>query len=242
MCGDSTNKESVERLAGGRLVDLFLTDPPYNVSYEGKTADALTIENDSMGDADFRSFLRSAYAAADSVLRPGGAFYICHADSEGYNFRGAAHDIGWDVRQCLIWKKQTLVLGRQDYHWIHEPILYGWKSGAAHYWGSDRRQTTVLEFDRPMRSAEHPTMKPTALFEYLIRNSTRRGETVLDLFGGSGTTMIASENTGRRSLLMELDPRYADVIARRWTDYSGEDAICSETGESFTERETRLAG
>lgn len=241
MCGDSTSVDDVSVLCDGAAVDMLLTDPPYNVAYEGKTADALTIENDSMSDGDFRAFLIAAYRAADSVMKPGGVFYIWHADSEGFNFRGAASDIGWRIRQCLIWVKNSLVLGRQDYHWRHEPCLYGWKEGAAHYWGNDRSETTVLEFDRPTRNGEHPTMKPVPLFEYQIRNSSRRGDVVLDLFGGSGTTLIACENMGRVARLMELDPRYADVIVRRWQELTGEDAIHAETGETFDERKMKVA-
>ncbi len=204
--------------------DLLLTDPPYNVAYEGKTADSLTIENDSMADDDFRAFLRSAMEAADSAMKPGAAFYVFHADSEGYNFRGACRDVGWPVRECLVWAKNSMVLGRQDYQWRHEPCLYGWKPGAAHKWRSDRSQTTVMEFDKPTASKEHPTMKPVALFEYLMGNSSDRGDAVLDLFGGSGTTLIAAEELGRRAFLMELDPRYCDVIIRRWEELTGKKA------------------
>lgn len=214
---------------------MWLTDPPYNVAYEGKTKDALKIENDSMDDAEFRQFLRDAFVAADAVLKPGAVFYIWHADSEGYNFRGAARDAGWKVRQCLIWKKQTLVMGRQDYHWKHEPCLYGWKDGAAHLWASDRTQTTVLEFDRPSRNGEHPTMKPVALFEYQMLNNTKVGAVVLDSFGGSGTTMIAAEKNGRIARIMELDPRYCDVIVRRWQDFTGKLATLEATGATFND-------
>lgn len=233
MCGDSLNIDQVEQLMGGDLADLLLTDPPYNVAYEGKTADALTIENDEMDDESFRQFLRDAYATADAVMKPGAAFYIWHADSEGFNFRGAAKDVGWRIRQCLIWNKNVLVLGRQDYHWKHEPCLYGWKAGAAHYWGSDRSQTTVLDFNKPSRNAEHPTMKPVELFEYQVRNSCPPGGVVLDLFGGSGTTVIACEASGRDARVMELDPRYADVIVRRWQDLTGHEAALEATGDTF---------
>ena len=169
MCGDSTKKEDVESLMGGARVDLFLTDPPYNVAYQGKTKDALTIVNDSMEDLDFRQFLVDAFAAADNVMKAGAVYYIWHADSEGYNFRGACFEVGWKVRQCLIWNKNSMVMGRQDYHWKHEPCLYGWKDGAGHLWASDRKQTTILSFDRPSRNAEHPTMKPVLLFDYQIK-------------------------------------------------------------------------
>jgi site-specific DNA-methyltransferase (adenine-specific) len=233
MCGDSTSIDALEKLTEGNLVDMWLTDPPYNVAYEGKTKDALTIQNDSMTDDSFRTFLRDAYVAADAVMKPGAVFYIWHADSEGYNFRGAAHDAGWKVRQCLIWKKSTMVMGRQDYHWKHEPCLYGWKEGAAHLWATDRKQTTILEFNKPSRNGEHPTMKPVELFEYQMLNNTKGADMVLDSFGGSGTTIIAAEKHGRYGRLMELDPKYCDVIIKRWQDFTGKEAIHAETGETF---------
>jgi DNA modification methylase len=232
MCGDSANIEHLERLCDGQLVDMWLTDPPYNVAYEGKTKDALTIKNDKMDDGGFRQFLTDAYTAADAVMKAGAVFYIWHADSEGYNFRGAAKDAGWTVRQCLIWKKQTMVMGRQDYHWKHEPCLYGWKDGAAHLWATDRKQTTILEFDRPSRNAEHPTMKPVELFEYQMLNNTRGSDLVLDSFAGSGTTAIACEKHGRNARLMELDPKYCDVIIKRWQEFTGRKAEL-EDGTSF---------
>ncbi|WP_247938811.1 site-specific DNA-methyltransferase [Streptococcus anginosus] len=225
MCGDSTSVEDVERLMGGYQADLLLTDPPYNVAYEGKTKDALKIQNDSMDNDSFREFLKAAFSAADNVMKPGAVFYIWHADSEGYNFRGACFDIGWTVRQCLIWNKNSMVLGRQDYQWKHEPCLYGWKEGAGHLWASDRKQTTVINFDKPQRNGEHPTMKPVGLFDYQILNNTKGGDIVLDLFGGSGTTIMACEQNGRNGYLMELDPRYVDVIIRRWEEFTGETAV-----------------
>ena len=224
MCGDSCSTTDMEKLCGDQLVDMWLTDPPYNVAYEGKTKDALKIQNDSMGDDQFRQFLRDAYVTADIVMKPGAVFYIWHADSEGYNFRGAAQDAGWKVRQCLIWKKSTMVMGRQDYHWKHEPCLYGWKEGAGHLWATDRKQTTILEFDKPSRNGEHPTMKPVALFEYQLLNNTKGGDIVLDSFGGSGTTLIAAEKNGRVARIMELDPKYCDVIVKRWEDFTGKKA------------------
>ena len=233
MCGDSTSIEALEKLCEGQLVDMWLTDPPYNVAYEGKTKDALTIENDAMGNDDFRQFLRDSYTAADAVMKSGAVFYIWHADSEGYNFRGAAFDIGWQVRQCLIWKKQHMVMGRQDYHWMHEPCLYGWKDGAAHLWSTDRKQTTILEFDRPSRNAEHPTMKPVELFAYQMQNNTKGDDLVLDSFAGSGTTAIACEKYNRRARLMELDPKYCDVIIKRWQDFTGNKAVNEQTGQTF---------
>jgi DNA modification methylase len=222
MCGDSTSIDVLEKLCDGQLVDMWLTDPPYNVAYQGGTG--LTIKNDDMGDEQFRQFLRDAYTAADAVMKPGAVFYIWHADTEGYNFRGAAKDAGWTVRQCLIWKKSSLVMGRQDYHWKHEPCLYGWKDGAGHLWAADRKQTTILEFDKPSRNGEHPTMKPVGLFEYQMLNNTKGGDIILDSFGGSGTTLIAAEKNGRIARLMELDPKYCDVIVKRWEDFTGKKA------------------
>jgi site-specific DNA-methyltransferase (adenine-specific) len=228
MCGDSTSITDIEKLINGQPVDMTLTDPPYNVAYEGATKEKLTIINDSMGNDEFRQFLRDAFVAADTVMKQGAVFYIWHADSEGYNFRGACSDAGWKVRQCLIWKKSSLVMGRQDYHWMHEPCLYGWKDGAAHLWSADRKQTTILEFNKPSRNGEHPTMKPVELFEYQLLNNTKGGDIVLDSFGGSGTTLIAAEKHGRYARIMELDPKYCDVIVKRWEDFTGKKAILAE--------------
>lgn len=212
---------------------MLLTDPPYNVAYEGKTAAALKIENDKQDDAAFRKFLADAFRAADAVMKPGAVFYAWYADCEGFNFYAACNDVGWQVRQSLVWKKNAMVLGRRDYHSRHEPCLYGWKSGAGHLWASDRKQTTILEFDRPQRSLEHPTMKPVALFEYQLLNNTKGGDLCLDLFGGSGTTVIACEKNGRYARVMELDPKYCDVIIRRWQDYTGKAAVLEATGQPF---------
>ena len=217
MCGDATKADEVAALMGEKEADLWLTDPPYNVAYEG--SNGLTIENDNMSDSNFREFLRTAFECVHDHLAAGGSFYIFHADSEGYNFRGACHDIGLKVRQCLVWKKNSLVLGRQDYQWIHEPCLYGWKDGAAHSWFTDRSQTTVMEFDKPKRNDVHPTMKPVEMLVYLLKNSSKRGDIVIDTFGGSGSTLIACEQTGRECRTMELDPKYADVIRKRWAEF-----------------------
>lgn len=225
MCGDSTNIENVKELTGGVLVDMLITDPPYNVAYEGKTKDKLTIQNDSMEDSAFRSFLRDAFTAADAVMKAGAVFYIWHADLEGYNFRGACHDIGWQVREVLIWNKNSMVLGRQDYQWKHEPCLYGWKEGASHLWASDRKQTTVIDFQRPTKADIHPTMKPIGLFDYQIQNNTKGGDAVLDLFNGSGTTIMACEQNGRQAYCMELDPRYVDAAIDRWEKFTGQKAV-----------------
>ena len=233
-CGDSTDVNDVEALMGGQKADLLLTDPPYNVDYEGKTKQKLKIQNDSMEDSKFRAFLRDAFYAADCVMKPGAVFYIWHADSEGYNFRGACYDIGWKVRQCLIWNKNSMVMGRQDYQWKHEPCLYGWKEGVGHLWASDRKQTTVLDFERPTKSDIHPTMKPVALFDYQIQNNTKGEDIVLDLFGGSGTTLIACEKNGRTAYCMELDPRYCDAIVKRYVRTTGrKDISCVRQGQEL---------
>lgn len=225
MCGDSTVLNDVERLMGGCKADMLLTDPPYNVDYEGKTKDKLKIKNDKMNNVDFRQFLADAFTNADMVMKPGAVFYIWHADSEGYNFRGACFDAGWTVRQCLIWNKNSMVMGRQDYQWKHEPCLYGWKDGAGHLWAADRKQTTVLNFERPIKNELHPTMKPIPLFDYQIKNNTKGGDIILDLFGGSGTTIMACEQNGRCAYTMEYDPKYVDVIIERWEQFTGQKAV-----------------
>ena len=228
MCGDSTDAAAVEKLMDGQKADIAVTDPPYNVGYTGGTKDALTIQNDKQEDTAFRQFLSSAFTNMDAAMKPGAVFYIWHADSEGYNFRAACKEAGWQVRQCLIWNKNQLVMGRQDYHWKHEPCLYGWKEGAAHLWASDRKQTTILCFDRPQKNAEHPTMKPVALLAYQIANNTKGEDIALDLFGGSGTTLVACEQLGRKCYMMELDPKYCDVIIKRWEELTGNKAeLCS---------------
>ena len=224
MCGDATSADCVQVLTGGVQMDMLLTDPPYNVEYTGKTEDALTIVNDKQNDEQFRAFLTDAFMAAYEAMKPGAVFYIWHSDLEGLNFRAACKAAGLEVRQCLIWDKNRLVLGRQDYQSKHEPCLYGWKEGAGHLWASDRKQTTILNFDRPTRNKEHPTMKPVKLFDYQIQNNTKGGDCVLDLFGGSGTTLIACEQNGRNAYVMELDPKYCDVIIDRWEKLTGEKA------------------
>lgn len=236
LCGDSLNKEIV--LANFRLesADLYLTDPPYNVAYEGKTKEKLKIQNDQMDNASFREFLIEAFHIGSSILKAGASFYIWHADSEGYNFRGACFDVGLKVRQCLIWVKNSLVMGRQDYHWKHEPCLYGWKDGASHSWLTDRSQTTVIEIDRPSRNIEHPTMKPVQLFAYLISNSCVKGGVVFDNFLGSGTTLIACDQLDRICYGIELSPKYCDVIIKRYKKYcedNNKEFICLINGVSL---------
>lgn len=227
MCGDSTSASDVQMLVGGVQVDLLLADPPYGVAYCGKTADALSIANDAIGDDEsFTKFLHSALSSAVPVMRAGACFYIWHAPGARQPcFFNACDKAGLPVRQQLIWKKNCLVLGHSDYHYIHEPCLYGWKPGAAHAWMADRTQTTVLEFPRPVASAEHPTMKPVEMFEYLIQNNTAVNDNVLDLFCGSGTTVLACERTNRIAFAMELDPKFCDVIVSRWEKMTGLEAI-----------------
>lgn len=219
ICGDSTSIDVLARLCGDAKADLLWTDPPYNVAYEG--SNGKTIQNDEMSDEDFRRFLVSAFTAASEQMKSGAAFYIAHADVEMFNFAGAVRDVGWKFCQCIIWLKDQFVFGRKDYHSKHEPILYGWKEGAAHHALADRTQDTIWEFPRPRENKEHPTMKPVELIERAITNSTDRGANVLDCFGGSGSTLIAALKQERRSFLCELDPKYCDVIVERYQRVSG---------------------
>lgn len=235
MCGDSTNEDDVAKLMNGESADLLVTDPPYNVDYEGGTG--MKIQNDSMSDEKFRSFLKDAFTNAINSMKAGAAFYIWHADSEGFNFRTACKEVGLQIRQCLIWQKNSMVMGRQDYQWKHEPCLYGWKEGAGHKWNADRRQTTILEFDRPTKSDLHPTMKPVNLISYQVRNSSEQGDLVLDLFGGSGSTLMACEQLGRTCYTMEYDPRYADVIVKRWENFTHKKAVLLNGTEGQTKEE-----
>jgi len=224
MCGDSTSINVVEKLMDGVKANLVVTDPPYNVDYIGKTKDALKIQNDKMSDNSFYQFLFDAFSNGFVVSESGAPIYIFHADSEGLNFRKAMIDAGYKLAQCCIWVKQSMVMGRQDYQWQHEPILYGWKEGAAHKWHSDRKQTTIWNFNRPSRSTDHPTMKPLDLMAYPIKNSSVANCIVLDLFGGSGSTLIACEQLNRTCYMMELDPKYCDVIIDRWEMLTGKKA------------------
>lgn len=207
------------------MVDLLLTDPPYNVDYKGHTKDQLTIQNDKMKETDFKEFLTKAFSNACEVMKKGASFYVWHASRSYVHFVEALETAGLPIRQQLIWNKNNFILGRQDYHWKHEPCLYGWKLGASHNWYSDRKQSTVLDFKKPLRNGLHPTMKPIDLFEYLIGNSTKEGDTVLDMFGGSGTTLLACERMNRRCLMMELDPKYCEVIIQRWEEETGRKAV-----------------
>lgn len=215
LCGDSTQTDTFEKLMQGEMADMVLTDPPYNVSYQGKTKDALTIENDRMSNGAFYEFLYDFYSAQTTVVKKGSAIYVWHASSEIINFAKAMVDAGWLLKQQLIWVKNSMVMGRQDYQWRHEPCLYGWLDGASHNWYSDRKQTTIINYDKPSRNGEHPTMKPVGLFGYQIENSSKIGDIVIDAFGGSGTTMIACEQLKRKARIIEFDPKYCQVIINR---------------------------
>lgn len=273
VCGDSTKQADVDRLLAGETAECLWTDPPYNVAYEGAAG---KIKNDDMGDGAFREFLRAAFTCAFRALKPGGAAYVAHADTEGLNFRAAFREAGFKLSSCVIWKKNALVLGRSDYQWQHEPILYGWKEGAAHRWYGARNKTTIQEFEenplvqidetrwqiqvgdsllliegdnlsvtehrgsvvsvkKPKRNGVHPTMKPVELVIRFLLNSTTKGDSVLDLFGGSGSTLIACEMTGRKARLCELDEKFCDVIIRRWQEFTGLDAVRERDGLNFNE-------
>ena len=264
VCGDSTSMDNLDKLMRGELADMCWTDPPYNVAYETKAG---KIANDDLDDKEFRDFLSGAYACAYAALKPGGAIYVAHADTEGLNFRATFRAAGFKLSGCLVWRKDSLVLGRSDYQWQHEPILYGWKPGSAHRWYGGRKLTTMIDLDqdrmpfkrrddgryelrigevtfvvdgtatieevvpsvinepKPKRSVGHPTMKPVALIERMLRNSARPGDIVLDLFGGSGSTLMAAERLGMCARLSELDPGYCDVIVERYEAYTGRKAV-----------------
>jgi len=251
MCGDSTNKAHVERLMDSQQADLVVTDPPYNVAIEN--SQGMKIQNDDMSNQEFKNFLTMCFKNLELSLKQGGAFYVWYASREHINFESSLNDAGFKVRQQLIWNKNTFILGRQDYHWKHEPCLYGWKDGAAHYFMDDRTQstildskksavnqmskeemqelikellsdkisTTILNEDKPSVNDLHPTMKPIKLIGRLIKNSSKQNEIVLDLFGGSGSTLIAAEQIARNCFMMEYDPKYIDVIIQRWENLTG---------------------
>lgn len=254
MCGDSTDPADVAALMGGDKLDLMVTDPPYNVAYQGHGG----IKNDDMDEASFYNFILAFYENAVEAMRPGAVIYVFHSDNHGLTFRQAFEDAGLKLSECLIWEKNTFVLGRSDYQWRHEPCLYGWKEGAGHYFVKDRSQDTVLleevpDFkkmnkqqllafidkmlrdykdqttvhfeNKPVRNKEHPTMKPIPLIGRFINNSSKPGWLVGDFFGGSGTTLMAAEQLGRTAYLMEYDERYVDVIINRWEQFTGEKAV-----------------
>jgi DNA modification methylase len=272
MCGSATDRADVMRLMAGGQAGMVFTDPPYNVNYQGKNKKHLTLRNDNLPGETFFAFLRDAFSRMAEITAPGSALYVCYADIESVNFRQALTGTGWLLKQNLIWVKNHFILGRQDYQWQHEPILYGWREGGPHRWFGDRRQATVFQsgypvsiaaldgafqisvqtpegnvvlqvpeytvlsgadnvlgtlwrVDKPLKNDDHPTMKPVEVPLRAITNSSRRGDVVADFFGGSGSTLIACEKTSRQARIMELDPRYCDVIVRRWEKFTGETAV-----------------
>ncbi len=218
VCGDSTKAETYKELMDGKQANLTVTDPPYNVNYEGNAG---KIKNDNMGNEAFYDFLLSAFKNAESVMAKDASIYVFHADTEGLNFRKAFSDAGFYLSGTCIWKKQSLVLGRSPYQWQHEPVLFGWKKSGKHNWYSDRKQTTIWEFEKPKKNKDHPTMKPVALVAYPILNSSLTNCIVLDPFGGSGSTLIACEQTDRICHTIELDEKYCDVIVNRYIEQVG---------------------
>lgn len=218
ICGDSTNPKTYEDLMDGKLANLTITDPPYNVNYEGTAG---KIKNDNMGNQAFYDFLLASFQGMETVMAKDASIYVFHADTEGLNFRKAFSDAGFYLSGTCIWKKQSLVLGRSPYQWQHEPVLFGWKKKGKHNWYSDRKQTTIWEFEKPKKNKDHPTMKPVALVAYPILNSSLTNCIVLDPFGGSGSTLIACEQTDRICHMIELDEKYADVIVKRYIEQVG---------------------
>lgn len=241
ICGDSTLPETNELLMDGQKANLVVTDPPYNVNYEGTAGN---IQNDHMEDGKFYQFLFAAFVNMEQNMEPDASIYVFHADTEGLNFRKAFHDAGFYLSGCCIWKKQSLVLGRSPYQWQHEPVLFGWKKGGKHNWYSDRKQTTIWEFDRPKQSKDHPTMKPVGLVAYSIQNSCMSNCIVLDPFGGSGSTLIACEQTSRICYMAELDEKFVDVIVQRYMEQKGsaEDVSVIRGGEKIRYSELKKEG
>lgn len=251
LCGDCTDKATIEKLMNGEKADLLLTDPPYNVAVENSAG--MTIQNDNMSDTAFYEFLFSAFSVANIAMKEGAGFYIWHGESEGLNFRKACKAVEWNLKQCIIWVKSQITIGRQDYQWKHEPCLYGWKGGGSHYFIKNRKQATVIDEDidvefmtadelrkvitdimeqssilreeKPQKNSDHPTMKPIPLIKKQVKNSTRKNGIVLDIFGGSGTTLLACEELNRICYMAELDPKYCDVIIKRWETLTGEKAV-----------------
>lgn len=234
LCGDSTNIQHVERLMGGEKAALVLTDPPYNVAVNDESeaslkarnrrSDGLKIANDKMSEEGFIDFLRQVFSNYEAVMHEGASIYVFYADSMTLPFMTTFMEAGFHFAQNCIWNKQQFVMTRKDYHYKHEPVMYGWKKGQAHSWRGDRKQSSVWNFDRPFKNELHPTMKPINLLEYPVQNSSSIGSLVLDLFGGSGSTLIACEKTNRKCFMMEVDPHYCDVIIERWEKYSGQAA------------------
>lgn len=220
ICGDSTKEETYKRLMDGKRANLVVTDPPYNVNYEGSAG---KIKNDNMDNDKFYNFLLDAFSNMEKVMADDASIYVFHADTEGLNFRKAFNDAGFYLSGCCIWKKPSLVLGRSPYQWQHEPCLYGWKKKGKHQWYSGRKETTIWEFEKPKKNADHPTMKPIALLAYPISNSSMSNTLILDPFGGSGSTLIACEQTDRSCYTIELDEKFCDVIVKRYIEQVGTD-------------------
>jgi len=218
VCGDSTKADTFTALMDGKLANLVVTDPPYNVNYEGTAG---KIKNDNMGNEAFYDFLLAAFTNTEAAMAQDASIYVFHADTEGLNFRKAFSDAGFQLSGCCIWKKPSLVLGRSPYQWQHEPVLFGWKKKGKHNWYTDRKQTTIWEFEKPKKNADHPTMKPIALVAYPIMNSSLTNCIVLDPFGGSGSTLIACEQSDRICFSIELDEKYCDVIVKRYIEQIG---------------------
>lgn len=238
LCADSTRQENLDRLMDGRKANLTVTDPPYNVDYEGSAG---KIRNDNMDDSRFHDFLLSAFRCAGSVMTDDASIYVFHSDTEGLNFRKAFAEAGFYLSGCCIWKKPSLVLGRSPYQWQHEPCLFGWKKNGKHQWYSDRRQTTIWEFEKPKKNDVHPTMKPIPLIAYCIMNSSMSNTLVLDPFLGSGTTMMACQQSERTCYGLELDPKYCDVIVSRYIGLTGSSAGISveRDGKTLTYEEAK---
>ena len=220
VCGDSTNKETFDTLMQDEKANLVITDPPYNVNYEGSAG---KIKNDNMADDKFYNFLLDAFKNTEAVMADDASIYVFHADTEGLNFRRAFKDAGFYLSGTCIWKKQSLVLGRSPYQWQHEPILFGWKKGGKHQWYTGRKETTIWEYDKPKKNSDHPTMKPIPLLAYPIQNSSMSNCIILDPFGGSGSTLIACQQTDRICRSIELDKKFCDVIVKRYIEFVGSD-------------------
>ena len=238
ICGDSTKQETYNTLLGDIKVNLVLTDPPYNVNYEGSAG---KIKNDNMAADKFYQFLLDAFTCMEKAMAVDASIYIFHADTEGLNFRRAFADAGFYLSGCCVWKKQSLVLGRSPYQWQHEPVLYGWKKSGKHQWYTGRKETTIWEFDKPKKNGDHPTMKPIPLLAYALGNSTQTNGLVLDPFGGSGSTLIACEQTGRVCYTAELDEKFCDVIVNRYIEQvgTGENVSVIRNGQTLKYEEVK---
>lgn len=237
VCGDSTKAETFDTLLGNTKVNLVITDPPYNVNYEGTAG---KIKNDNMENDKFYEFLLAAFQNAEAVMADDSSIYVFHADTEGLNFRRAFADAGFYLSGCCIWKKESLVLGRSPYQWQHEPVLYGWKQKGKHKWYAGRKETTIWEFDKPKKNGDHPTMKPIPLLAYPIMNSSLTNSVVLDPFGGSGSTLIACEQTDRICYTVELDEKFCDVIVKRYIEQVGSDEGVSLQRDGVTFKYSEL--